>query len=399
MKDGKMLGERLQGLDLQVSEAGHMKYKRLKSHVISELHAGRLKPGQPLPSEQQLATSLQIARTTVRRAMAELESDGLIRRVKRKGTFVDEQVFDRLGQGQGIFAIVVPQIREGFYPSLLQSFETAAHGVHHQAIVCGSARDVQKQSDIILQLMDKKVDGVAIVPASYPPSPAYQFRQLQEQGIPLVFCHRRVDGVRAPLLAIPYHQVGRLAGEAFLKRGHRRVAFFGAAQNLVTAAYEAGLRQAMEGGGGRLPEEFVYLGNPHFQHDSEQQEQIRDAVEQMFRNSAPPTAIFTSFDSCAEVLYLILGQMGKRLPEDVSLLGFGGTRREGAILHQLTSVVIDEVEIGRRAVGLLQEMRNGQRTLEDTQETTMSLGMSEGSTLGPAAHTAETKCITQDARQ
>ena len=41
----------------------------------------------------------------------------------------------------------------------------------------------------------------------------------------MVFCHRRVEGIAAPLLAIPFHEVGRLAGQALAERGHRRVAF------------------------------------------------------------------------------------------------------------------------------------------------------------------------------
>ena len=150
MQEQKILAERLQRLRLGESDDGHLKYQRLKSHVVAELHAGRLKPGQPLPSEQQLATSLRIARTTVRRALGELERDGLIRRVSRKGTFIEEEIFDRLKRSQEIFALIVPQIHEAFYPSLLQSFEASAQEVHHQALVCSSARDVQKQSHIIL---------------------------------------------------------------------------------------------------------------------------------------------------------------------------------------------------------------------------------------------------------
>ena len=50
------------------------------------------------------------------------------------------------------------------------------------------------------------------------------------------------------------------------------------------------------------------------------------------------TAIFASFDSMAELLYLLLQQMSLRLPEDVSLVGFGGTVRRRAIASRLTSV-------------------------------------------------------------
>ena len=58
------------------------KYARVKSYLLRELTEGRLRPGEVLPPELRLAESLQVARTTVRQALAELEQDGLIRRVQ-----------------------------------------------------------------------------------------------------------------------------------------------------------------------------------------------------------------------------------------------------------------------------------------------------------------------------
>ncbi len=47
-----------------------------------------MEPGQAFPSESALLREFQVSRVTVRRALADLESDGLIRRIKGKGAFV-----------------------------------------------------------------------------------------------------------------------------------------------------------------------------------------------------------------------------------------------------------------------------------------------------------------------
>ena len=65
---------------------------------------------------------------------------------------------------------------------------------------------------------------------------------------------------------------------------------------------------------------------------------IPEKLKQILAGPDPPTAIMTSFDSSAESLYLQLGRLGLRVPEDISLVGFGGTWREGAVIRQLTSV-------------------------------------------------------------
>jgi DNA-binding LacI/PurR family transcriptional regulator len=94
-----------------------------------------------------------------------------------------------------------------------------------------------------------------------------------------------------------------------------------------------------------------------------------------------PTAIFASFDSLAEMIYFLLPRLGLRVPEDVSLLAFGGAWRQGAWMRRLSSVVVDEVATGQTAVSLLHEMRRGDRPIDDNTEVTMKLSVSMGETL------------------
>jgi len=378
----------LKQLDLNQADQPRPKYERLKTYLLGQLESGRLKPGEALPSEVQLAGSLQVARNTVRQALALLEHDGLIERVRGKGTFIREDAKRRLRRGLEVFALVVPETRRGYYPSLLHAFETGCNRVQHQAIVCSTDNDVDRQGNIILQLMDKQVAGVAIVPTTDPPTPVYQVRQLQKQGIPVVFCHRRVEGIRAPLAAIPFEDVGRKAGRALLDHGHLRAALLATHASPVTDAYERGLRAAMRDGGGDLPADFVYYGTTTSPDLERQEAAVAEALRRMLRRPDRPTGIMASFDSLAELVYLLLGQMGLHVPQDVSLIGFGDAWREGAIVRRLTSVVVDEMALGRRAVTWLHQMRSGDRPLDDTEQSMMPLSLSRGATLGTAAQPA-----------
>ncbi len=370
----------LRNLNLRHDTSGQPKHERLRDHLVKEMIAGRLTSGQALPSETRLVETLGVARMTIRQAMASLENDGLIRRVQGKGTFVEANVRRKLQRGQDIFALVVVETRGGYYPSLLHGFETAAGDIHHQAIVCSTGGDVARQADIILQLLDKEVGGVALNPTGTPPTPAYQVRQLQKHGIPVVFCHRRVEGVAAPLLAIPFHEIGRLAGKVLAEHGHRRVAYMTGPQlpAMVTAGYQEGLQEALRAGGCELPVESVAVPQPLHVLD---EEVLWPILQQMFAKPDRPTAIFATFDSLAEMIYLLLPRLGLRVPEDVSLIGFGGAWREGALTKRLTSVVVDEIATGKKAVALLHEMRCGERPIDDNEEFVLGLDLSEGETV------------------
>lgn len=65
-------------------------YYQLISIIKRNVSVGILKPGDIIPSETELCDALQISRSTVRQAIGELESEGLVVRRRGKGTFISE---------------------------------------------------------------------------------------------------------------------------------------------------------------------------------------------------------------------------------------------------------------------------------------------------------------------
>jgi DNA-binding LacI/PurR family transcriptional regulator len=220
---------------------------------------------------------------------------------------------------------------------------------------------------------------------SQAPTPAYQVRQLQKNNVPVVLCHRGVDGVRAPVLALSGHDIGRLAGEAMIRRGHRRIAFVSALRSGMAESYEAGLRAALSAVGAGLPKErVIYIGSDGYNDHEAHERQMDAALGELMNGAATerPTAIFTGFDAVAELIYLLLMRRGLAVPDDVSLVSFGGATRLGPMQHRLTAVTVDEAMVGRRAAELLSEMRCGRRIIELDERFEIALGFHEGQTLG-----------------
>ncbi len=65
-------------------------YHQLRELLADRLAGGEWQPGDMLPTEEQLEAQYSLSRITVRRALKELELDGLISRFRGKGTFVSE---------------------------------------------------------------------------------------------------------------------------------------------------------------------------------------------------------------------------------------------------------------------------------------------------------------------
>jgi GntR family phosphonate transport system transcriptional regulator len=69
-------------------------WRQIASHMERAIAAGTHRPGDRLPTEAELAQAFAVNRHTVRRAMEELESRGLVRIEQGRGSFVAEDVLD-----------------------------------------------------------------------------------------------------------------------------------------------------------------------------------------------------------------------------------------------------------------------------------------------------------------
>ncbi len=372
-----------QRLETLPTKHRHPKQQHVRQLLRRQLLEGELKPGDPLPSEPTLAATLHVARGTLRLALASLEQEGLIRRVRGKGTFLCDIEEDKTEDTIEVFALIVPQTLAGHYPAMLHGFEGAASKNNHRVIVSKTDNDVARQGNIILHLTEIQVAGVAMVQSNASPTPSFQIQALRRKGIPVVFCQRPVEGISAPLVALPYGGVGRMAGELLAGQGHRRVALFSARRDRTSEEFLRGLRQVLQPLGGDVPEELVYAGTATSTDVGQQENAICEALERMLSGPDRPTAIMTALDSLGEMVYLLAGQMGLNIPEDLSLVSFGGSDRQGAIIRRLKSVTLDGAEIGSQAARLLYEMRDGSRPLDNDEVIEMPLGLSDGETVGP----------------
>ena len=109
-------------------------YDQIYSQIKAQIIAGRLRPGEALPSIRALAKDLKISVITTKRAYDELEAEGFIDTVAGKGCFVAEKILDLIRE---------QQLRE------LESHLSAAAGL---ARSCGlSRRELEEMLVVLLE--------------------------------------------------------------------------------------------------------------------------------------------------------------------------------------------------------------------------------------------------------
>ena len=145
---------------------------------------GRLKPGQPIPSERSLCAKYRISRTTVRQALAEMINAGLLSRKQGKGTFVIERKVN-----QGLVRIVNFE-RTVLELGLKPSTQVLGNDVIPADIQMAKILDVPLTSQILKLTLLGKGDATPLVlyesyfPLQFGQRMAKKAAQLEKKGAP-----------------------------------------------------------------------------------------------------------------------------------------------------------------------------------------------------------------------
>jgi DNA-binding LacI/PurR family transcriptional regulator len=192
-------------------------------------------------------------------------------------------------------------------------------------------------------LLAQAVDGVMVV-APFPVS--------LPDNIPAVLLHGG-PGAGMPFVSVDQEHGARLATEHLLAQGHRSV-WHVAGHDKWTEAQRrmTGWRAALADAGVDAPEPL--------QGDWS----ARSGYEAGLRLAENPnaTAIFVANDHMALGLLRAMDKAGRRVPDDVCVVGFDDIPEAGFLTPSLSSVRQDFTEVGRRSVALhLAQIHHGAR--------------------------------------
>ena len=71
---------------------------KVVSRVLALIHDGELSPGEKLPTEMEMSEKFSVSRGVIREAMIQLQVLGYIRRKTKEGTFIQEDILDKLAR-------------------------------------------------------------------------------------------------------------------------------------------------------------------------------------------------------------------------------------------------------------------------------------------------------------
>jgi DNA-binding LacI/PurR family transcriptional regulator len=350
------------------------RYAQLMSYFRERILDGSLPAGARLPTELELAAEHQISRGTVRQAMSALVNEGLLERVRGRGTFVRPLLpiaspVPRAAERR-IGLVLAHSSGSQLDLDILIGVEHAAKSRGYQVSFAYAEESLEELDRDITRLRADKIAGMIIFPVSDATYDESIWR-LAADRVPFVLVDRYFPDLDSDYVVADNLGGGYRATEHLLILGHRRVGFvYSSKGTLLTTSVRdrwQGYRRALLEYGQHYDEQLVFQWPDRSNADSV------GTSDQLLLREGRPTAIFAVSDSVALELLQAAQRVGLRVPEDLALVGFDDLSFAAHLSPPLTTVAQPRMDLGLRAGHLLINRIEGQGNLPRHIELPTSL--------------------------
>ena len=134
----------------------HKTYKRLVDYVRKRVMEGRLKPGDRLPTERELAVQLQISRNSLREGMRLLENIGIITSIQGSGNYLSGNFNETMAEMLS-FMYFIKGMDEQQITEFRWAIEREALPLAIERITAQEKTDLQQLLDLLINAQDESL--------------------------------------------------------------------------------------------------------------------------------------------------------------------------------------------------------------------------------------------------
>jgi len=228
------------------------------------------------------------------------------------------------------------------------AYRPAVYDTHPSSGRAGSAQDEETLESLALEHIERNGAAGVILWQVGDPATLSVLRRMRDSGVPVVFIDRCPRDWDCDYVGADNRSGVRAAVEHLLSLGHRRIAFLTFETRITPVVErEAGYHDAMLAAGVELSPDYV------FRTSGRHPDSVRPAFRHFTRMSPGPTAVVAVSDQHAFALIRECEAAGRRVPQDLSVVGFDDIEHYSPRPAILTTVHQPFEQIGHEAARLL----------------------------------------------
>ena len=333
-------------------------YKTIYENIKARILTGELAENSRLPTEAELMTQYGVSRITAKRALDELQNDGLIRRQRGSGSYVNAPQTGGDDRSRRRIGLLLPSPAWDTisHMGILQGATDYALRHNGRLVLFHSNRSEQAEQQLLMQAWTDGCDGVL-----YYPGPVETGRdillRMAAYRYPVVMLDKTMDGVPVSTVVSDNAGGARALGDHLLGRGCRHILYLSSGPDLGATIGDRylGLCRAVAAAG--LPADTVrtvglfadkqdLFANVE-NYDEVAIRRLTDRLPGWLAEGVD--AIFALNDNLAAQITVAAKAAGLSIPGDFALAGFDDATYAPYTAPPLTTVRQDFYAMGHRA--------------------------------------------------
>jgi LacI family gluconate utilization system Gnt-I transcriptional repressor len=243
-------------------------------------------------------------------------------------------------------AILVPTIASAIFASTVEGASAILEPCGYAVLLAQSGYDPAREEQALRALLARRPEALVMVGA---PATAAGAAMLRQAGVRVVETWELPDAPIDAAVGFDNRAVGEAVGQHLAAQGRRRLAFLGSADRRSLQRF-AGFADAARAAGLPAPPQVMVAPPGSADAAAKQTAELGDA-----------DGVFTSTDAFAVGVLGALRCAGRRVPEEVAVIGLGDLEIGHHVVPTLSTVRIDGRRIGETAAEIVLGARDASR--------------------------------------
>ncbi len=274
----------------------------------------------------------------------------ILETVSEMGYFPNAAARSLVTHKSKLIGVLVPFLSASFYSLILSGLEHTARRHGYTLLLLNPPVDDGDPQEIYRQMMQRKVDGIILYPSRYIQNAASFIRKT---GIPVVQLMDHTPEISEYFVAVANFKAAKEAVYALCDSGCRNIAMISHNANSPEVADRC--HGFMEAVAEKLPGYEPIVVESYVDTADARQKAMK-----LLSDHPEIDAVFAASDFAALGVARAALELGKKIPDDLSVIGFDNLDiASEQLLYALSTVAQPKEEIGRRAGEMIIDLING----------------------------------------
>jgi len=323
-------------------------YKQISEDIVDRIRSGKLKIGDKLETQHELAREYDVSLITIKKALSDLITNGILYARIGKGTYIARRPSKIDYSKHLTIAYVLKDLDNPFYQGIVSSVERnlSKNGCNLMLYSSDNRRELEEQK--IRYFVEMGVSGLILGSMSHIHYTSTLIKQLQEENFPFVMVSY-TDDPSICFIGTDQKYGGFIATEHLIKAGYKSIGYVnGEEGNLVGETRKEGYLEALDKYKLAPDDRYLYRIKVSSKRD-DFQSGYSVGVE-FCKSTERPRAMFIYNDLSALGFINALSEFDLSVPDDVAIVGFDDIAMGRSSAIPLTTVHQPTDKIGKLVV-------------------------------------------------